>query len=86
MIPVLPSWKPMSSIASATCHGSRARATPMNTTASTRALRTMTTLRLYLSAQAPHSGTSGMPTMKISALNTPMNVSRWLSGTPISRR
>ena len=51
----------MSSIASATCHGSRARATAANTTASTSALRTMTTLRLYLSAQAPHSGTSGMP-------------------------
>ena len=76
----------MSSIARASCHGSRARATAAKTTASTSALRTMTTLRLYLSAQAPQSGTSGMPTTKISALKTPMNVSRWLSGTPISRR
>ena len=86
MIPVLPSWNPMSSIASATCHGSRASATPANTTASTSALRTMTTLRLYLSAQAPHSGTSGMPTTKIRALKMPMKASRSLSGTPISRR
>ena len=36
----------------------------------------MTTLRLYLSAQTPHSGTSGMPTTKISALNSPTNASR----------
>ena len=86
MIPVLPSWKPMSSIASATCQGSRARATPAKTTASTSALRTMTTLRLYLSAHAPHNGTSGMPTTKISALNSPMKASRSEAATPISRR
>ena len=36
----------------------------------------MTTLRLYLSAQAPHSGTSGIPTMKISALKIPMKTTR----------
>ena len=66
----------MSSIDRASCHGSRDRATPAKTTASTTALRTMTTLRLYLSAQAPHSGTSGAPTTKISALNSPTNASR----------
>ncbi len=76
----------MSSIASATCHGSRARATAANTTASTSALRTMTTLRLYLSAQAPHSGTSGMPTTNTRALKIPTKARRWLSGTPIWRR
>ena len=86
MIPVLPSWNPISSIASATCHGSRASATAANTTASTRALRTMTALRLYLSAHAPHNGTSGMPTTKISALNSPMKARRSASATPISRR
>jgi hypothetical protein len=86
MIPVLPSWNPISSIASASCHGSRARATAANTTASTTALRTMTSLRLYLSAQAPHSGTSGMPTTKIRALNRPMKVRRSWAATPISRR
>ena len=80
MIPVLPSWNPISSIARASCHGSRARATAANTTASTSALRTMTTLRLYLSAQAPHSGTSGIPTTKISALKMPMNASRSCCG------
>ena len=66
----------MSSIASASCHGSRARATAAKTTASTSALRTMTTLRLYLSAHAPHSGTSGMPTTKIRALKIPTNARR----------
>ena len=76
----------MRSIASATCHGSRASATAANTTASTSALRTMTTLRLYLSAHAPQSGTSGMPTTKIRALKMPMKAGRSLSGTPISRR
>ena len=86
MIPVLPSWNPMSNIARATCHGSRARATATKTTASTSALRMMTTLRLYLSAHAPHSGTSGIPTTKISALKIPMKASRSLSGTPICRR
>ena len=86
MIPVLPSWNPMSSIARASCQGSRARATAAKTTASTSALRTITTLRLYLSAHAPHSGTSGIPTMKISALKMPMNASRSCRATPISRR
>ena len=42
-----------------------------NTTASTSALRTMTALRLYLSAHTPHSGTSGSPTTKISELYRP---------------
>ena len=46
----------------------------------------MTTLRLYLSAQAPQSGTSGAPTTKISAENNPMNASRSVSTTPMSRR
>ena len=41
-----------------------------------RALRTITTLRLYLSAQAPQSGTMGAPTTKISELNRPTNASR----------
>ncbi len=84
--PVLPSWKPIRSIETASCHGSRESATPANTTASTSALRTMTTLRLYLSAHTPHSGTSGMPTTKISALKMPMNASRSSCGTPISVR
>ena len=88
MTPVLPSWNPMSSIARASCHGSRARARrTANTTASTRALRTMTTLRLYLSAHAPQSGTSGMPTTKISALKMPdEGEPLGSSGTPIWRR
>ena len=81
--PVLPSWNPMSSIDSASCHGSFDRATPAKTTASTRALRMMMALRLYLSAQTPQNGTSGNPTTKINALNSPMNPSRSASGTPI---
>ncbi len=84
--PVFPSWNPISSMLTASCHGSRESATPANTTASTRALRTMTALRLYLSAQTPQSGTSGMPTTKISAVNKPTNASRSAWGTPISRR
>ena len=50
------------------------------------ALRTMTALRLYLSAQTPHNGTSGRPTTKIRELNRPTNASRSASATPISRR
>ena len=61
----------MSSIDKASCHGSRESATPANTTASTSALRTMTALRLYLSAQTPQSGTSGMPTTKIERAEQP---------------
>ena len=63
----------MSSTLSATCHGSRASAIPVNTTASTIALRMITALRLYLSAQTPHSGTSGIPRTNSSALNSPTN-------------
>ena len=81
--PVLPSWNPISSRLSASCHGSRDSATHTNTTASTRQLRTMTALREYLSAQTPHSGTSGAPTMKISDVNSPTNWSRSAWGTPI---
>jgi hypothetical protein len=44
--PVFPSWNPMSSMLTATCQGSRARAIPAKTTASTTALRAMTALRL----------------------------------------
>ncbi len=84
--PVLPSWKPISSMLRASCHGSRDRATPAKTTASTSALRMITALRLYLSAHTPHNGTSGMPTTKISALNNPTNASRSPWATPISRR
>ena len=40
----------------------------------------MTALRLYLSAQTPHSGTSGAPTMKIRELNRPTNASRSAGG------
>ena len=86
MTPVLPSWKPTRSMLAASCQGSRLRATPANTTASTRALRTMTALRLYLSAHTPQSGTSGAPTTKISALKIPTKRSRSGSATPISRR
>ena len=81
--PVLPSWKPTRSIDPASCQGSRLRATRANTTASTIALRTITTLRLYLSAHTPHRGTSGAPTMKIRALNSPTKWSRSASPTPI---
>ena len=81
--PVLPSWNPISSRLSASCHGSRDSATQTNTTASTRQLRTMTALREYLSAQTPQSGTSGMPTTKISDENSPTNWRRSASGTPI---
>ena len=84
--PVLPSWKPISSMLRASCQGSRDRATPANTTASTSALRMMTALRLYLSAQTPHNGTSGIPTTKIRAVNRPTNASRSSWGTPICRR
>jgi hypothetical protein len=86
MTPVFPSWNPMRSIDRASCQGSRDRATAANTTASTSALRTMTALRLYLSAHTPHSGTSGMPTTKISELNNPTKASRSASGTPMPRR
>src|SRR3954447_5130590 len=54
--------------------------------ASTTALRAITALRLYLSAQTPHRGTSGAPTTKTSALNNPTNVSRSDGGTPIVDR
>ncbi len=81
--PVLPSWKPTRSREPASCHGSRLRATQAKTTASTRALRTITALRLYLSAHTPHNGTSGAPTTKIRALNRPMKWSRSASATPI---
>ena len=40
----------------------------------------MTALRLYLSAHTPHSGTSGIPTTKIRALNRPTNASRSAAG------
>ncbi len=86
MTPVFPSWNPMRSMLRASCHGSVDSATPANTTASTSALRTMTALRLYLSAHTPHSGTSGIPTTKISELKSPTKVSRSASDTPISRR
>ena len=84
--PVLPSWNPIRSTASASCHGSRARAAIENTTASTSALRTITALRLILSAHTPHSGTSGRPTTNMSELYRPTNGSRSVSGTPRSRR
>ncbi len=84
--PVLPSWKPTRSIEPASCHGSRLRATQAKTTASTRALRTMTTFRLYLSAHTPQSGTSGAPTTKIRALNRPTKWSRSAPETPIWRQ
>ena len=84
--PVFPSWNPISSTATAICHGSRASAASPNTTTSTRQLRTMTTLRLYLSAQTPQSGTSGSPRTKTSEPNRPMNGRRSVSGTPSSRR
>ena len=86
MTPVLPSWNPTNSMLSASCHGSRLRATPANTAASTRALRATTAFRLYLSAQTPQSGTSGAPTMKISDPKIPTKRSRSGSATPISRR
>ncbi len=84
--PVLPSWNPIRRRLSASCHGSRDSATQTNTTASTRALRAMTALREYLSAQTPQSGTSGIPTTKISAENSPTNVARSASDTPTTRR
>ena len=84
--PVLPSCSPIRRMLSASCQGSRDKATQANTTASTSALRTMTALRLYLSAQTPHSGTNGAPTTKMSDPNSPTNGSRSASGTPISRR
>ncbi len=84
--PVLPSWNPMSSMLAASCHGSRDRATPAKTTASTMALLTITALRLYLSAQTPHSGTSGAPTTKTRVLKMPMKVSRASPVTPSSSR
>ena len=70
----------------ASCHGSWLSATPPKTTASTRALRMITALRLYLSAQTPQSGTSGGPTTKIIEPKIPTNCSRSGSATPISRR
>jgi hypothetical protein len=81
--PVFPSWNPISSRLSASCHGSCDSATQANTTASTMQLRTMTALRLYLSAHTPQSGTSGAPTTKISAVNSPTNDNRSARGTPI---
>ena len=86
MIPVLPSWKPMRSMLPASCHGSRDRATAAKTTASTIELRMMTALRLYLSAQTPHNGTSGMPTTKSNELNRPTKCRRSGSATPMSLR
>ena len=56
----------MSITATAICHGSRASAATVSTIAMTSELRTMTAFRLILSAQTPHSGTSGSPSTKIS--------------------
>ena len=70
--PVLPSWNPTSRRLSPSCHGVRLSATAANTTASTTALRMITALRLYLSAQTPHSGTIGRPSTNTSELSTPI--------------
>ena len=86
MTPVLPSWKPTSSRAIASCHGAAAMAMPAKTTISTTALRAMTAVRLMRSAQTPQSGTSGAPTTKISELKMPMNARRASPATPSSRR
>jgi hypothetical protein len=43
--PVFPSWNPIRSMLTASCHGSRESATQAKTTASTRALRAMTAFR-----------------------------------------
>ena len=56
----------------------------MKTTASTSALRTMTALRLYLSAHTPQRGTIGIPSTNSRALKRPMNWRRSASGTPIA--
>jgi hypothetical protein len=85
MTPVLPSCSPMRSRLPASCQGSRDSAAAAKTTASTIALRTITALRLYLSAHTPHSGTNGAPTMKMSAVKSPTNARRSSSGTPTSR-
>ena len=70
----------------ASCHGSWDSATQAKTTASTSALRATTAFREYLSAQTPQSGTSGIPTTKISAEKSPTNAARSASGTPTTRR
>ena len=80
--PVFPSWSPTSRRLAASCHGSRARATPAKTTASTRALRTMTARRLYLSAQTPQNGTRTMPNTKMRLLNRPVKVGTCELGSP----
>ncbi len=69
--PVLPSWNPTRSIAATSCQSDWLAATTPNTAASTRALRMITALRLYLSAQTPHSGMNGSPERKNSAPRMP---------------
>ena len=73
MTPVLPSWRPVSSSAAASCQGSAASATPAKTTASTTALRTITARRLILSAHTPQNGTRKMPNTKMSAVKRPVS-------------
>ena len=86
MTPVLPSWRPTSINAPATCHGCCASATRAKTPVSTSALRTITALRLYLSAHTPHSGTRGRPSTKTRELNRPTKATRSAWGTPSSRK
>ena len=71
MTPELPSWKPTSTMLTASCHGAPLAATARNTTASTSALRITTALRLYLSAHTPHSGIKGNPARKNSEKSKP---------------
>ena len=60
--------------------------TPAKTATSTAALRMMTAFRLYLSAQTPHSGTSGRPRTKTLAPRRPTQRGISDSGRPSCRR
>ena len=84
--PVFPSWKPTSNRLPASSQGWRLSATRPKTSASTTALRAMTSLRLYLSANTPHRGTRGSPKTNMSALRRPTHRGIAVWGSPIALR
>jgi len=83
--PLLPSWNPTSIIPTTSCHVVWLAAITPKTSASTRALRMITALRLYLSAQTPHSGINGSPVRKNSAPRMPTKWGMSAADTPTSR-
>ena len=70
----------------ASCQGAPLAATARKTTASTSELRMITALRLYLSAQTPHSGINGSPATKNKEKSRPSTWPMSASDIPTSDR